>query len=157
MNLFLSLSLSHLHPNLPAQNYSRLVDPANDLPRTCVQVVLAAGSVETIPSLFSIERDEERSSKTRRKEAISWRTSHIERRSITVNNRGTMESGEERREGGRKTLEDWRDARPDRLACSPTPTVPACTVVPCSGLSSYRFVCFVSRSGWLRLGLCSLG
>lgn len=66
-------------------------------------MVLAAGSVETIPSLFSIERDEERSSKTRRKEAISWRTSHIERRSITVNNRGTMESGEERREGGRKT------------------------------------------------------
>lgn len=59
-----------------------------------------------------------------------------------------MESGEERREGGRKTLEDWRDARPDRLACSPTPTVPACTVVPCSGLSSYRFVCFASRSGF---------
>lgn len=34
---------------------------------------------------------------------------------------------------------------------------PACTVVPCSGLSSYRFVCFALRSGWLRLGLCSLG
>lgn len=109
-------------------------------------MALATGSVETIPSLFSIGTNED--SKTRREEAISWRTSHIERRSINVNNRGTMESGEKRREGGRKTLEDWRDARPDRLACSPTPTVPGMHRGSLLGLVELSF-CMFCLEIWL--------